>query len=100
MGRTHISLEGLFNGKTDAMGLTIATPTLLPPEFPFGAVAVKQHRHILAALYVAPGQAAGGPYATEVAIQILRDAINDWVVAHQVVVKFLQSLNGPVKMAH
>jgi hypothetical protein len=46
-------------------GLTIATPTLLPPEFLFGAVAVKQDRQIFSALYyIAVGQVAGGPYAT------------------------------------
>jgi hypothetical protein len=53
MGRTHTSLEGLFNGKVEIMNrrLTTATPTLLPTEFLFGAVAVKQHRQIFAALY-------------------------------------------------
>ena len=78
----------------------MATLTLLRAEFPSGTVAVEQYRQIFAALYVALCQVAGGPYATEVASQVLRDAISDRVVAHPVAVKFLQSLNGPIKMAH
>jgi hypothetical protein len=70
-------------------------PTLLPVESPFRAVAVEQHRQIFAALRVALGQVAARPYATEVAVQVLRDTINDRVVAHPVAVKFPQSLNGP-----
>ena len=81
-------------------GLTIAMPSLLSAEFPCRTVAVEQHWQFFAALHVALGQVAGGPYATEVAIQVVRDTINDRVVAHRVAVKFPQSFNSPVKMAH
>ena len=78
----------------------MATLTLLGAVFPSGTVAVEQYPQIFAALYVALCQVAGGPYAPEVASQVLGDAINDRVVAHPVAVRFLQSLNGPIKMAH
>ena len=80
--------------------LTTVTLALLLAEFPFGTLAVEQYRQIFAALYVSLCRAAGRPYAREVANQALCDAINNRVVAHSVAVKFLQSLNGPAKMAH
>jgi hypothetical protein len=85
--------------------LTTATLAVLLAEFPFGTPAVEQYRQIFAAMYVSLCRAAGRPYARrpyarEVANQALCDAINNRVVAHSVAVKFLQSLNGPAKMAH
>src|SRR6516225_3882085 len=89
------SSRGYLTGKFLSVGtLTTATLALLLAEFPFGTLAVEQYRQIFAGLC----QAAGRPYAREVANRALCDAINDRGVAHPVSIKFLQSLNGPAKM--
>ena len=49
-------------------------------------------QQILTALYVALGEAAGGPKAMRTANQVLRDAIADNAVDDPVAIRFLQSL--------
>src|SRR6516162_4667874 len=78
--------------------LTTATLALLLAEFPFGTLAVEQYRQIFASLYVSLCRAAGRPYAREVANRALCDAITTRVLAHQVAITFMQSLNGPAKL--
>ena len=49
-------------------------------------------QQILTALYVALGEAAGGPKAMRTANQVLRDAIADNAVDDPAAIRFLQSL--------
>ena len=77
-----------------------ATLAFLLAEFSFGTPPVEQYRQIFAGLYVCLCRATGKHYAREVTNRALCDAITNRVVAHPVAIKFLQSLNGPLKMAH
>jgi hypothetical protein len=49
-------------------------------------------QQIICALYVALGEAAGGPRALHVANRVLRDAIADGVVDHPFAIEVLESL--------
>jgi len=49
-------------------------------------------RQVIAALYVALGEAAGGPRALHVANRVLRDAIADGVVDDPFAIEVLESL--------
>jgi len=49
-------------------------------------------QQVVAALYVALGEAAGGPQAMRVANQVLRDAIADRAVSDPLAVEVLWSL--------
>jgi hypothetical protein len=49
-------------------------------------------QQVVAALYVALGEAAGGPGAMRVANQVLRDAIADRAVSDPLAIEVLRSL--------
>jgi hypothetical protein len=49
-------------------------------------------QQIIGALYVALGEAAGGPQAMRVANQVLRDAIADRAITDPLAIEFLGSL--------
>ncbi len=62
-------------------------------------------QQVVAALYVALGEAAGGPEAMRVANLVLRNAIADRVVDDPVAIEVLQALahdddDGPQLTAH
>jgi hypothetical protein len=58
----------------------------------FGEMQMETIKQVMAALYVALGEAAGGPEAMRVANRVLRDAIEDRAIDDPAAVMILESL--------